>query len=222
MKYKEITKEQRELLNKALPNEACKKHPSKSFLTSINPIYVIERLNDVFGVGVWQTRTELIENKNSMVVVKVTLNIPAYNIHIEQFGGNDNGGEDKKGFDLGDAYKGAVTDGLTKIASYLEIGISIYKNHGNQDNKSNLTELKEKKEAEIEAYYNKVEAYCRNEAPKDSTNAYYTAIHNKYISKASKLKDDKRFNDLVEKYKPETKEPSNEFEDALNNSKKIA
>ena len=73
----------------------------------------------------------------------------------------------------------------------------------------------------IESYYNKVEAYCRNEAPKDSVNAYYTAIHNKYISKAPKLKDDKRFNDLVEKHNPEIKEPSNEFEDALNSSKKI-
>lgn len=80
---------------------------------------------------------------------------------------------------------------------------------------------KAKKEAEIEAYYSKVKQFCINEAPKDSVNAYYTAIHNKYISKASKLKDDKRFNDLVEKHKPETKEPSNEFEDALNSSKKI-
>lgn len=81
---------------------------------------------------------------------------------------------------------------------------------------------KAKKEAEIKAYYNKVEQFCINEAPKDSINAYYTAIHNKYIAKAPKLQDDKRFNDLVAKYKPEIKEASNEMQEALNNSKKIA
>jgi len=44
-------------------------------------------------------------------------------IYIENFGGNDNA-------DLGDAYKGACTDALTKIGSYLEIGMDVFKGKG--------------------------------------------------------------------------------------------
>lgn len=110
------------------------------------------------------------------------------------------------------------------------LGLASVDDDANKANNNIIEPVKQKTKIEVkpiidpavEAYYSKVEAYCINEAPKDSTNAYYTAIHNKYISKAPKLKDDKRFNDLVEKYKPETKEPPNEFEDALNSSKKIA
>jgi hypothetical protein len=116
--------------------------------------------------------------------------------------------------------------GLTKLIGMATgIGLYIYAGEDLPPNEPTKAELeaqeKANKEAEIEAYYSKVESYCRNEAPKDYVNAYYTAIHNKYISKAPKLKDDKRFNDLVEKHKPEIKEPSNKFEDALNSSKKI-
>jgi hypothetical protein len=126
----------RNKLRLALPEKACKKHPTKSFLTSINPMYVIERLNDVFGVGSWHVKNDVIlsDINQGSIVVKVTLEIPEYNIYLEQFGGNDNGGKDKKGFDLGDCFKGACTDGLTKLASYLEIGISIYQNQGNISN----------------------------------------------------------------------------------------
>ena len=52
---------------------------------------------------------------------------PEYGIYFECYGGNDNGGENSKNFDLGDAYKGATTDALTKIGSYLEIGIDVFK-----------------------------------------------------------------------------------------------
>jgi hypothetical protein len=55
-----------------------------------------------------------------MVVVKVRLTIPAYGIDYECYGGNDNA-------DLGDAYKGATTDALTKIASWLGIGQEVFK-----------------------------------------------------------------------------------------------
>jgi len=53
-------------------------------------------------------------------VVRATLAIPKYGIAIEQFGGNDNP-------DRGDAYKGACTDALSKCASYLGIGMEVYK-----------------------------------------------------------------------------------------------
>jgi hypothetical protein len=81
---------------------------------------VTERLNEVFGVGSWKLFTEYIEKVDKMVVVKVTFRIPEYNIDYECFGGNDNA-------DLGDAYKGATTDALTKIASWLGIGSEVFK-----------------------------------------------------------------------------------------------
>ena len=123
-----VTKEMREALRMPLPKEAVKQHPTKTFLSSIKAIYVTERLNDVFGVGSWHLRVNHVTTtEKSMVVVKVEFSIPEYGIYFECYGGNDNGGENSKNFDLGDAYKGATTDALTKIGSYLEIGIDVFK-----------------------------------------------------------------------------------------------
>jgi hypothetical protein len=84
--------------------------------------------------------------------VKSTLTISDYGIELESFGGNDNGGENSKNHDTGDAYKGAVTDALTKICSYLEIGMDVFKgkadkaapqttqSHSNGDDKPWLNE----------------------------------------------------------------------------------
>lgn len=115
-------------LRKPLPSEAVKPHPTKTYLSSIKAIYVTERLNDVFGIGSWTLKTDMVERSDGgNVVVKDILEIPEYGIYLESFGGNDNGGENSKNFDLGDAYKGASTDALTKICSYLEIGIDVFK-----------------------------------------------------------------------------------------------
>ena len=127
-----VTKEMREALRMPLPVGAVTKHPTKTFLSSIKAIYVTERLNDVFGVGSWQTKVNHVTTTDkSMVVVKVEFSIPEYGIYFECYGGNDNGGENSKNFDLGDAYKGATTDALTKIGSYLEIGIDVFKGLSN-------------------------------------------------------------------------------------------
>lgn len=127
-----VTKEMREALRMPLPVGAVTKHPTKTFLSSIKAIYVTERLNEVFGTGAWQIKVNHITTtEKSMVVVKVEFSIPEYGIYFECYGGNDNGGENSKNFDLGDAYKGATTDALTKIGSYLEIGIDVFKGLGN-------------------------------------------------------------------------------------------
>lgn len=127
-----VTKEMREALRMPLPVGAVTKHPTKTFLSSIKAIFVTERLNDVFGVGSWQIKVNHVTTTDkSMVVVKVEFSIPEYGIYYECYGGNDNGGENSKNFDLGDAYKGATTDALTKIGSYLEIGIDVFKGLGN-------------------------------------------------------------------------------------------
>lgn len=129
---KTLTKEQIDLLNKPLPDEALKQHPTKSFLTTINAIYVTERLNQVFGVGAWQTHVEEVttmpSGKNVMVVTKTCFEVDEYGIHLEAYGGNDNA-------DLGDAYKGSMTDALTKIGSYLGIGAHVWKNQGTPNGK---------------------------------------------------------------------------------------
>ena len=123
-----ITTEMYEALKKPLSAEAVKPHPTKTYLSSIKAIFVTERLNDVFGCGSWQIRAEkIVDGEKGMVVVKVILTIPEYDVYYESFGGNDNGGEGSKNFDLGDAYKGATTDGITKIGSYLGIGIDVFK-----------------------------------------------------------------------------------------------
>lgn len=135
---KTLTKEQIELLNQPLPQEALKQHPTKKFLSTINAIYVTERLNSVFGVGQWQTRVEVVDakptkpdrnnNVSIMVVTKTTFEVPEYGIHYECFGGNDND-------DLGDAYKGSTTDAITKIGSFLGIGAHVWKNQGTPNGK---------------------------------------------------------------------------------------
>jgi hypothetical protein len=106
-------------LKQPLPAEAVSPNPQKPGLSAIKVIYVVERLNDVFGLNGWHMDNEVVET-GGMVVVRATLAIPKYGIAIEQFGGNDNP-------DRGDAYKGACTDALSKCASYLGIGMEVYK-----------------------------------------------------------------------------------------------
>ena len=106
-------------LREPLPPEAVSPNPQKPGLSVIKVIYVVERLNDVFALNGWRVVNEVVEN-GRMVVVKGALKVPKYNIHIEQYGGNDNP-------DRGDAYKGACTDALSKCASYLGIGMDVYK-----------------------------------------------------------------------------------------------
>lgn len=128
MEKKELTPQQVQLLKSPLPSEAITQHPTKTYLSSIKAVYVTERLNEVFGIGKWRTKVEKESvEANGMVVVKVTFEVPEYGIYYESYGGNDNGGENSKNFDLGDAFKGATTDAITKIGSYLEIGIEVFK-----------------------------------------------------------------------------------------------
>lgn len=128
METKILTAYMQALLTRPLPAEAVTPHPTKTYLSSIKSIYVTERLNEVFGVGAWRVETNKVDQSNKMVVVKVRLTIPAYGIDYECYGGNDNA-------DLGDAYKGATTDALTKIASWLGIGQEVFKGEAGKAHK---------------------------------------------------------------------------------------
>lgn len=111
---------QQAALLRPLPAEAVSPHPTKKFLSTIKSIYVTERLNEVFGTGAWRIETENVDKQDRMVVVKLKFSIPDYGIYYECYGGNDNP-------DLGDAYKGATTDAITKVASWLGIGADVFK-----------------------------------------------------------------------------------------------
>lgn len=116
-----ISEDQKKALRKPLDPAAISQHPTKVYLSTIKAIYVVERLNEVFGIGEWNIANEVLpSNSPKWVIVKSVFTVNGYNIKIEQFGGNDNS-------DPGDAYKGAATDALTKIGSYLEIGIDVFK-----------------------------------------------------------------------------------------------
>lgn len=161
--YKTITDEMKAQLDALLPDEAVTPHPTKAYLSTIKAIYVTERLNDVFGVGAWRTTVEpvtveryqvkrKVDGKEQMVeirmvVVKLTLDIPDFGVHYECFGGNDNE-------DLGDAYKGATTDALTKIGSWMGLGAEVFK--GKQTGKSAQPAQKPKKELKSEDLQNPI------------------------------------------------------------------
>lgn len=114
-------------LKEPLPAGAVSPNPQKPGLSTIKVIYVVDRLNEVFGMNGWRFVGEVVES-GPMVVVKGSLKVAKYKICIEQYGGNDNA-------DRGDAYKGACTDALSKCASYLGIGMDVYK--GLHDPKKN-------------------------------------------------------------------------------------
>lgn len=133
-----IEKETEQILLRALPKEAVKPHPTLKGMSAIQPMYIIDVLNEAFGIGGWIFETEFIacnpytqttktgSREMYMSAVKGILKVPKYQIHIEQFGGSPSP-------DMGDALKGGATDALTKCASYLGVGASIYKGQGNID-----------------------------------------------------------------------------------------
>lgn len=145
----------KKILQTALPGWAIKDHPTRKGMSVIHPMAVIDVLNEAFGVGAWKFHTEHISCEKEVQkvavwengkksdktkdreiyisAVKGTLIVPKLDIHIEQFGGSTND-------DKGDALKGGATDALTKCASYLGVGATIYKGQGNIDGYEMSTE----------------------------------------------------------------------------------
>lgn len=149
---KQLTKEQLALIKKPLPKEAVTQHPTKQNLSTIKAIYVTERLNDVFGVGSWTIKTNLIhdimektrttssgkERTEFTAILRTTMEIADYGIYYECIASSVND-------DPGDACKGATTDAITKICSYIGIGIDVFK--GQHD-----TALQQYESASVQQY----------------------------------------------------------------------
>lgn len=128
-----LSQEQILLIKKPLPPAAIKPHPTKSYLSTIKAIFVTERLNDVFGHGKWQIRTELISStagkslkgKDEFTsLVKTIFEVRDYGIYYECIAGSTNDDE-------GDSAKGGITDSITKICSWIGIGASVFKGEYN-------------------------------------------------------------------------------------------
>ena len=162
-----MKEELKEALSKELPLEALQPIPGKPYLTSIKGIYVTERFNEVFGVGGWRVKVEFVERKEDAVVVKVIFEVPEKNIYYECYGGNNNK-------DLGDAYKGATTDALTKIGSYLGVGLEVFKGKvnliSNDDLKRKINNYKTTKD------YQELKGYTLKEDQKEFVSAQFNKL----------------------------------------------
>ncbi|MBA7662174.1 hypothetical protein ES703_70200 [subsurface metagenome] len=95
-------------------------------MLAIKAMYIIERLNDVFGLGRWTLEHEIINSENGYILMKGQLKLPDYPDIVvpTQYGGHKTAGT---GTEIADGYKSAITDCITKSASYLEIGIDVFK-----------------------------------------------------------------------------------------------
>lgn len=147
------------LLRKDFPQEAMSEDSSRGFpLTSIKAMYVIERLNDVFGLcGVgWRyahTPERDINGEMGLELVLqyaveegegayyyeddkwVSRGAPKWSQPIFAFGGK----KISKGGGMSpytDTRKSSVTDALTKAASYLGVGTAVFKGQSNLEPKS--------------------------------------------------------------------------------------
>jgi len=120
-----ITSEMRKELRKPFPAEAYSKHPTKTFLTTLKAMYITERLNDVFGIGRWSINVEIIERTDDYVLVQGEFICLDHEVLVpKQFGGHKTTG---KNTEIADGYKSALTDCQSKIASYFEVGIDMFK-----------------------------------------------------------------------------------------------
>lgn len=121
---KKLSTEIRDQLNAEFPTKAYKQHPTKKYLGTLKPQYIIQRLNNVFGIGGWELIHEVVERTVNEVLVKGKIILFDYDIHTSyQYGSHHTEG---KGVEIGDGYKSAVTDCLSKCASYLEVGNNLF------------------------------------------------------------------------------------------------
>lgn len=115
-------------LREPLPAEAVEVDNSRGFqLTGIKGAYVIERLNNVFGLCGVGWRFEIAELEVADGWATCTLHL-SYRYNGEWSKPIPSAGDQRLVKNrAGDAMKGAITDALKKAASYLGVGEAAYK-----------------------------------------------------------------------------------------------
>lgn len=116
-------------LSEAFPAEALSADTSRGFaLTSIKAQYVVERLNNVFGIGGWRLTGNYEATKDAsgnetgvLFHGELVVRLGSKTHAVATVGYSDS----KK--NKGDQYKGAKTDALSKAASYLGVGNEVFK-----------------------------------------------------------------------------------------------
>jgi len=136
-----ISQEIREQLRAPMPAESITQHPTKTFLSTIKAIYIVERLNDVFGVCGWTIEHEIVSDEPDYVSMKGRIIVWEQDgthalVTPWQYGGHKKTG---KNTEPADGYKSAVTDCQSKCASYLEIGIDVFKGKSGKPGKPDAT-----------------------------------------------------------------------------------
>ena len=125
MAKKQITQEMRDQLRASFPIQAYSYLAHKPEFTTLKAMYITERLNSVFGLGRWTIEFEIVDKTETNLVIQGEFKSLDFEIIVpKQFGGAS---LTRKGMELADAFKGAVTDCQSKICSYLEIGIEMFK-----------------------------------------------------------------------------------------------
>ena len=114
------------LLLKPFPAEAMRTIAGAAKLTTIKAGYITERINEVWGHGNWTFEILETEKIDDEIICKVQF-CPSIGLPITHYGGSVK----ISGKTWGDTYKSAVTDALTKCASYYGIGNEVFK--GNID-----------------------------------------------------------------------------------------
>lgn len=118
------------------PKEAYSVDNTRGFpLTSIKAQYVIERLNDVLGLDGWSIDGEFEKDENGVAFIG-SLNVKIGDKEVTRSGvgygayQKDKDGNLKKS-SIGDAFKSAMTDMISKTASHIGVGNEVFK--GNVD-----------------------------------------------------------------------------------------
>lgn len=114
------------------PPEAYSVDDSRGFeLTSLKAQYMVERLNEVFGLGGWDLTGNYQETENGVLFFGALLaRVGDQGVEVQ------NVGYAAAKRNLGDAYKSSRTDCLSKCASWLGLGNEMYKGNVKPPGKS--------------------------------------------------------------------------------------
>lgn len=132
------------------PKEAYQQDKSRGFaLTSIRAQYIVERLNTVLGIGGWTLKGNFDKQDNDIVYFGTLVFRVGDKYYTHEGVGHS---AIKK--NLGDSYKSARTDCLSKIASLIGVGNEVFKGNVDPDTFETIDKEEVKKPATVGSFKN--------------------------------------------------------------------